>query len=333
MRIRGEVAICAAAVECRSKGRYGNMRNYVPHGRRTQDSSAFGLWQRFVERALAVAFEVERHVGEPGALECLRDGGRSFLRKCAVHFFRGDFDASEFVMETHTELAETKFAQGGFTALDHGEALRGDFSAVGHARSEACGGRAVPRRQSGTLRKLANFRFAQTHVEEWRQHAMFFCGAMAGAEVQRVVGVDSVGCGSEAAFLRDGIQHGEKFVLAIKTAVGGVGAIGGVSHFVRVDKFVSDLEDANDFVNGGAVMRGKTWGKGSDGKGALAKCALRGPRQVCGVGASGERDDQRAGLGKTGKERKLFLFRRNTRIFCNANWNERSHREISITQS
>jgi len=30
---------------------------------------------------------------------------------------------------------------------------------------------------------------------------------------------------------------------------------------VRVHKFVADVEDANDFVNGGAVMRRKTWGR------------------------------------------------------------------------
>src|SRR5258705_969234 len=165
MRIRGEVAICAAAVECRSKGRYGKMRDYVRNGRGSQDSSAFELWQRFIQRALAVAFEVERNVREPGALERLRDRGASLLRKCAIHFFRSDFDASEFVVETHTELAEPEFAQGGFAALDHGEALGSNFSAVWHARSEACGGGAVPSRQSGTLRKLANFHFAQADVE------------------------------------------------------------------------------------------------------------------------------------------------------------------------
>ena len=93
---------------------------------------------------------------------------------------------------------------------------------------------------------------------------MFFCGAVAGAEVQSVVGVDSVGGGGEAAFLRDCIEDGEEFVLAIKTAVGGVRAVGGVFHFVGFDKLVMDLELANELVNRSAIMRRETWGKGGD---------------------------------------------------------------------
>src|SRR6266404_7522486 len=99
---------------------------------------------------------------------------------------------------------------------------------------------------------------------------MFFSSAMARAEVQGVVGVDSVGGGGEAAFLRDCIEDGEKFVLAIKTAVGGVRAVGGIFHFVSFDKFVMDLELANQLIDSGAIVRRETWGKRGDGKCTLA---------------------------------------------------------------
>src|SRR5258706_16484168 len=99
---------------------------------------------------------------------------------------------------------------------------------------------------------------------------MFFGSAMAGAEIQGVVGVDSVGGGGKAAFLRDCIEDGEKFVLAIKTAVGGVRAVGGVFHFVSFDKFVMDLELANELVNRCAIVRRETWGKRGEGKRTLA---------------------------------------------------------------
>src|SRR6267142_3907430 len=99
---------------------------------------------------------------------------------------------------------------------------------------------------------------------------MFFSGAVAGAEVQRVVGINSVGGGGEAAFLRDCIEHREKFVLAIKTAVGGVRAVGGVFHFVSFDKFVMDLEGANELIDCGAIVRRETWGERGNGKRTLA---------------------------------------------------------------
>src|SRR5258705_13372239 len=98
---------------------------------------------------------------------------------------------------------------------------------------------------------------------------MFFSGAMAGAEVQRVVGVDSVGGGAEAAFLRDCIEDGEEFVLAIKTAVGGVRAVGGVFHFGSFDKLVMDLELANQLIDCGAIVRREAWGKRGNRKRTL----------------------------------------------------------------
>ena len=77
-----------------------------------------GRFERFVERALAVAFEVERDVGEAGGLELLGDRGGHFGRERARHFVGSDFDAREFVVQAHAELPEAQVAQSGFAAFD-----------------------------------------------------------------------------------------------------------------------------------------------------------------------------------------------------------------------
>src|SRR3984893_810801 len=95
---------------------------------------------------------------------------------------------------------------------------------------------------------------------------MFFRGAMAGAEVQRVVGVGPRSGSGEAALLGHRVQHREKLVFAVEAAVGGVRAVGRVFHLVRVDGFVIDSELTDKFVDRGAVISGKAWGKRGDGK-------------------------------------------------------------------
>src|SRR5260370_42645233 len=92
------------------------------------------------------------------------------------------------------------------------------------------------------MRKMANFGFAQAGVEEGREHAMFFGGAMAGAEVEGVVGVDAIGGGGETALLGEGVEDGEELVLAEEAAVGGVGAVRGIFHFAGFDEFVMDVK-------------------------------------------------------------------------------------------
>src|SRR3984893_19559470 len=57
-------------------------------------SRAFLLQQRLVQRALAVAFEVQRDISEAGTLQCLGDCCARFLRGRTVHLFWRDFDAS-----------------------------------------------------------------------------------------------------------------------------------------------------------------------------------------------------------------------------------------------
>src|SRR5882724_7479040 len=93
-----------------------------------------------VEGALAVAFEVEGDVEEADGFEAGVDGGGHFGSEGAREFVGSDFDASEFVMQADTKLAEAEVAESSFGAVDEGEALGGDFCAVGKARSETGGG-------------------------------------------------------------------------------------------------------------------------------------------------------------------------------------------------
>src|SRR5260370_11108475 len=188
-----------------SPKRYADGRNYVPKG----GAYSRALWlEGFVQGALAVAFEVEGDVGEACVFERLRDGGGHFGGQRAGHFFRCDFDARELVVQAHAELLEAEMAEGRFAALDEAETLGSHFGAVGHARGETRGGGPVPGGEPGAMRKMANFGFAQAGVEEGREHAMFFGGAMAGAEVEGVVGVDAIGGGGETGALGRGREDG-----------------------------------------------------------------------------------------------------------------------------
>src|SRR6266436_3061623 len=218
-------------------------------------------------------------------------------------------------MQAHPELPEAEVAQRGFATFDERQPLGSDFSAVRHARGEARGGRAIPSGQSRALGEMTYLGFAQTDLEQRSEHAMLFCGAMAGAKVQRVVRVDAVRCGRKAALQGHRVQHREKLIFAVKAAVGGIRAIGRIFHLVRLDEFVVNLEGADKFVDRGAIVCGKTGRQRRDGKRSLAECTLRGPSQVRGVSASGKRDYQRAGIGKASKKGSFLLFWREAWIF------------------
>ncbi len=86
---------------------------------------------------------------------------------------------------------------------------------------------------------------------------MFFGGAMAGAEVEGVVGVDAIGGGGETALLGEGVEDGEELVLAEEAAVGGVGAVRGIFHFMGFDEFVMDVKGADQVFDCGAIVGGE----------------------------------------------------------------------------
>ena len=99
---------------------------------------------------------------------------------------------------------------------------------------------------------------------------MLFRGAMAGAKVERVVGVHAVRGGGESSLLRDGVEHGEQFVLAEEAAVGGIGAIRGIFHLVGFDEFVMNVLRANEIFDDVAIVRGVAGRKRGDRESAIA---------------------------------------------------------------
>jgi hypothetical protein len=282
---------------------------------------------------LAIAFEVERDVREPGLLERLRDGGGHFRGERAGHFFGRDFDAREFVVKADAELLKAEIAKGGFAALDKAEALGSYFCAVGHAGSEAGGGGAIPGGKSGALREMADFGFAQAGVEKRGEYAMPLGGAMAGAEIEGVVGVNAVGGGGETALPGEGVKDREKLVFTEEAAVGGIGAVCGIFHLAGFNECVMDAGGADEFFYGGPIVSGEAGRKCGDGQSVLAEDALRGPREVSRIGATGKGDNQRCVFSQAREENGFFLLGRGTGGFSGADWNERGHSKSSITQS
>src|SRR5215475_3356722 len=106
---------------------------------------------------------------------------------------------------------------------------------------------------------------------------MLLGGAVAGAEVEGVVGVDAVGDCGEVALMHDLIEHGEEFVFAEEATIRGVCLVGGIFHLVGGDEFVMDLEGAGELRDGGAVVGGKAGGERGDGERAVSEYVMRGP--------------------------------------------------------
>jgi hypothetical protein len=84
---------------------------------------------------------------------------------------------------------------------------------------------------------------------------MLLCGAMTGAEIQRVVRVYAVGGCAKAPLLRHGVEDREQFIFAKEASVGGVRSIRGILHLMGLDEFVMDLEGADEFIDGVAIVR------------------------------------------------------------------------------
>jgi hypothetical protein len=244
-----------------------------------------------------------------------------------LHFVGSDFDASELVVvvETDAELAEAERTKSGFGALDESEALGCDLGTVGKARGKAGGGGTVPGGKTGALGELADLGFGERGVEKRSEDLMLGGGTMAGAEVERVIGVDAVGDRGEVSRFGEGVEGGEEFVLAEIAAVGVVGAVGGILHFARFDEFVVETEDADEVVDDGAVVGGVAWRKRGDRKGAGAKGLVGGPSKIGGIGTARERDDDGREFGKALEKKGFLFFRRENRGFGIPDLNECSH--------
>src|SRR5438309_10460070 len=116
----------------------------------------------------------------------------------------------------HAELAEAEGAESVFSLLDGGQGFAGDGAAVFDAGGEATGGRLVPDAQSGRLREIADVWVGQGGVEQRGGDEVLASSLLAGTEVARVVEVDAVGDGDEAAGVPNGMHDGEEFVFTME---------------------------------------------------------------------------------------------------------------------
>ena len=274
---------------------------------------------------MAVAFEVEGDVEKAGGFEAGVDGGGHFGRQGVWEFVGRDFDAGEFVVKADTKLAEAEVAKGGFGAVDQSEALGRDFGAVGEARGEAGGGRAIPRGEIGAAREFADFGFVEANVEQRGQDVMLGGGFVAGAEVERVVGVDTVGDGGKILCGSEFVENAEQFIFAEVAAVAGVGAVRGVFHFVSFDELVADgelLEEGSELF---AVVGGVGRRNCGDGERAFAEGMMGGPGEIGGVGSAGESDDEGGKFGEIGEELSLLLLARKRERSIEADLDDGAH--------
>src|ERR1035437_9109453 len=178
--------------------------------------------QYFVERALPVAFQIERDVLEPQALEDCRKPLRHFQRQRAFHFFAGDFDADYLAVKTYAELAEAEGLNLLFAGLHGLDVLNGDRRSVGNAGTQTGRGGTVPGGQAGQAGEFADFGLGEAGIGQRGSHPMLGGGALARAVVAQVVHIDSVDDVLAAALAAQGCKAGEQFVLAVEAAVGTV---------------------------------------------------------------------------------------------------------------
>ena len=164
----------------------------------------------------------------------------------ARQLFRSDFKPYQVIVMANPELPEAKRAKSLFALFHNRQPFRRDLDAVGNARGEAGGGRAIPHRHLGAAGKFTDVGLGEARIEQRSQNFVLTRGALAGSPVALVVHVNAVSHRSEAALGDEFIEFVKQFVLAKVAAVGIVGAIGGVREFVGGDEFVRQLEARHD---------------------------------------------------------------------------------------
>src|SRR6185437_10956072 len=112
--------------------------------------------QNLVQRSRTIAFQVERHVPEPQALENAGQPLGHFLVERALKLAPGDLDADDLLVEPHPHLPEPEPVQRLLAFLDPRQHLRRHRDAVGHARRQAGLRRAVPNLEPGRARAGPN---------------------------------------------------------------------------------------------------------------------------------------------------------------------------------
>jgi len=129
------------------------------------------------------------------------------------------------------------------------------------------------------------------YVEERRENVMFSSRAMAGAEVECVIGIDAISDGGDVFACRKFVQDRKEFIFAKIATVAGIGTVRRVVHFVGFDEFVVNgelLEEGGQLV---AIVSGVAGRNCGDGESAFADGLVGSPSEVSGVGASGQSDN------------------------------------------
>jgi len=121
------------------------------------------------------------------------------------------------------------------------------------------------------------------------------------------------------------VEDGEEFVLAEVTAIAGVGAVGGVFHFVSFDEFVTDGELEEEYEKLIAVVGGVAGRDGGDGESAIAEGAVCGPGEIGGVCAAGEGDDEGGKFCKIREKLGFLLIEGKRRRIVETDLNDRAH--------
>src|SRR5258708_12304018 len=133
---------------------------------------------------------------------------------------------------------------------------------------------------------------------------------MAGAKIEGVVSVHTVGDDNKTARVRQFIQRGKQFVFAEIATIGGVSAVRRILHLVRFDEFVLQAELAHKLLDYGPIMGGVTRRERRNGQSPGTQRFVGGPGQIGGVSAARERDNQRRNLREASEKMIFFLFRR-----------------------
>src|SRR6185312_16888315 len=149
--------------------------------------------QHVVHGAGAVALRVQRNVSEAEGPKGGGDAVKGVEGKSPGQVWASDLDPCQVAMVSHTDLREAERVQRLFGALYLAEVFGSHGAAVFDARGEACAGRLVCQCEAGIAGEHAHLSFAESGVDQRREHTVTGRGALAGAMVATVVEVHAVG--------------------------------------------------------------------------------------------------------------------------------------------
>ena len=242
--------------------------------------------KNFVERTLAIAFEIKRDVLES---KRFKDGGeplRHFDREGPRQFVGSDLDPHHFTVKADTELPKTERLDLFLAGFDGMDILDRDGRAVWDARTQASRRGAVPRGKAGGMGEFADFGFAKSGIGERGGDAVLLGGVLARAIIAEIVEVDPVDNVFDRSIAAKLFEAGEEFVFAVETAVGVIADVIGIIEFVGDDELMGDAELRGEGFRVALMGTRKRRGIGSDGKSVLAERPVGGPGEVGGIGAA-----------------------------------------------